>query len=300
MRRAALAIACVALACEATGFEPEYVVDTLRVLGITADAPFAAPGQSVHFATTWADPLGAGRTIQWAWGTCLNPGSSQIPDCANALDSLAPGTDSFDITVPANALDGVVVGEVGVVFAACAGTLSLVRDPHNGAPVTCKDLTGAPVGRDGFVWGGTRVVVTTLLVNANPSIDKIFIDGTEWAPGYSPAIDSCVGKNVDDCPASAVHEFSYTAKADSAETYDIGAGPTTEELVGWFYVTQGSLTAGYASPNADDAGVPLSPPRFDIAFVPTTSDRSHPLHLWFVLRDDRGGMSIADRQITWK
>jgi hypothetical protein len=295
---------CMVLACEATGFEPEYVVDTLRVLGVQADKPFAAPGESVHMTTFAADPLGNGRPVTWAWGTCLNPGSTQITDCAIALRTLTLGTDSFDAVVPADALAGlpgvVPVGEFGIVFAACAGTITLVRNAATGAPVTCTGPSGNAVGREGFVWGGLRVVVVSGLRNANPAIDKVFIDGTEWAPGFSWPIEACTAKNATDCLPSAQHNLAYTATPNSIETYDIGSGPVAEQLVGWFYVSQGSLAAGYANPDSDDAGAPTSPPTFQVSFAPTLSDQTHPVQLWLVLRDDRGGITFAQRQFAWK
>ena len=299
MRRAVF-LFCALFACEATGFEPEYLVDTLRVLAVQADAPIAAPGQSVHFTTLWADPNGAGRAVQWAWGTCVNPGSTQIPDCAAALRSLAFGSDSFQATVPEDALANVPVGELGIVFAACAGTLTLVPNAVNGAPVTCKDASGNLVGRDGFVWGGTRVTIAPGITNQNPLIDSIAIDGAPWGPGDRPVLETCALKHVEDCPASSQHVFSYTAPDGTAETYDVGLGPMTEQLVGWFYVSQGSLTAGYASPQTDDAGAPTSPTTFQMTFTPTLADPSRPLQIWFVLRDDRGGLSFAQRQAAWK
>ncbi|HEX4517786.1 MAG TPA: hypothetical protein VH054_29795 [Polyangiaceae bacterium] len=274
-----LLVACLVLACEATGFEPEYLVDTLRVLAVQADLPLAEPGESVHFTTMWADPNGAGRPIAWAWGTCLNPGSSQIPDCAAAMTSIARGTDSFSVTVPQNALDGVVVGEVGVIFAACAGTITLATNAATGAPVTCTDASGV-VGRQGFIWGGTRVTVVNGLRNQNPGIDQVLVDGNAWGKTDAVTLDPNV-----------THAFTYTATDGSAETYDIGTGPITEQLVGWFYVTGGTLVAGYASPDSSGA--------FDMTFTPP-SDRTRPVHLWLVLRDDRGGLSYTDRTFSWR
>jgi hypothetical protein len=303
-RKYVLGIACVVLACEATGFEPEYLVDTLRVLAVQADNPFTVPGQTVNLTTLWADPLGNGRTINWAWGTCLNPGGTQITDCSAALQTLTLGTDSLQVTVPANALDGVPpsapIGEYGIIFAACAGTITLAFNPVNGAPVTCKDGTGAIVGRDGFIWGGTRLIVVQGFTNANPVIDKVFIDGAEWAPDFVWPIQPCTATDPTQCPTSAQHNLSYTATPDSAETYLSPTGSATEELVGWFYITQGTLTAGYALPDANDAGVPSSPPTFEMSFAPTQSDLTHPVHLWLVMRDNRGGITFTDRQFSWQ
>lgn len=295
-RRLALSIV---LACEATGFDPEYVVNTLRVLGVQADKPFAAPGESVHMTTFWADPLANGRPIVWAWGTCLNPGSTQINDCADALQTLGVGSDSFDTTVPQNALDGLPgVGEFGVIFAACAGTITLAPNAQTGAPVTCVDNMGNLVGRDGFIWGGMRIVVVSSVQNQNPTIDKVFIDGMEWPSDYAAPIDTCSAKDMSSCVVQ--HDLAYTATPDSIETYDIGNGPTQEQLVGWFYVTQGSLNAGYASPDTDDAGAVAMPPTFEMPFAPTLSDTTHPVQLYLVLRDDRGGITFAQRHFAWK
>ena len=126
-------------------------------------------------------------------------------------------------------------------------------------------------------------------------IDQVLIDGAPWAPGEVPVIETCAQKHVEDCPPSSQHVFSFTATPESIETYDVGQGPTQEQLVGWFYVTQGSLTAGYSSPDAD-----VSPPTFDMAFTPTLTDPSKTLHLYMVLRDDRGGLSFTERQLAWK
>lgn len=300
MRSCALLAVCVVLACEATGFDPEYLVNTLRVLGVQADAPFAQPGQTVHLTTLWADPNGGGRPIAWAWGTCLNPGSTQIPDCAAAMRTLTLGGDTFSATVPVTALDGVPVGEFGVIFAACAGTLALVPNTTTGAPVTCTGSGGAPVGRDGFVWGGTRITVLAGATNQNPEIASVSFDGAPWGPNDVPLLDGCSAKDPAACPSSTTHVLSYAATADSDETYDVGLGPTTEQLVGWFYVTQGSLAAGYASPAVDDGGAPVAPPTFDMTFTPTLADRTRPVHVYLVLRDNRGGLSFTERQLAWR
>ena len=53
-----------------------------------------------------------------------------------------------------------------------------------------------------------------------------------------------------------------------------------------------SLVAGYASPDASGA--------FDMTYTPPTTDRTRPVHLWLVLRDDRGGLSYTDRSFSWR
>src|SRR5262249_39234181 len=91
---------------------------------------------------------------------------------------------------------------------------------------------------------------------------------------------------------NVTHAFSYTQTDGSTETYDIGLGPTTETLVGWFYVDQGSLEAGYASPGEGGA--------FDMTYTPPATGRTRPLHAGFGLRDERGGLAFTDRVAAWK
>ena len=157
----------------------------------------------------------------------------------------------------------------------------LARNPVNGAPVTCRDAQGGLVGREGFVWGGTRVTLVTGLRNQNPGIDQVFLDGNAWAQNDVVTLDPHV-----------THALTYTPTDGSAETWDIGTGPITEMLVGWFYVTDGTFVAGYASPDSSGA--------FDMTYTPTPTELTHPVHLWFVLRDDRGGLAFTDRQFSWK
>jgi len=295
VRRSLLFLLLGLLACEASGFEPESRVDTLRVLAIQADLPIAVPGEKVHLTTLWADPLGNGRPVSWAWGICVNPASTQIPDCAAHLRSLVTGSDSFDVDIPADALEGlppgIPVGEVGVVFAACAGTLTLVPNA-TGAPVSCTDGKGAAIGRDGFVWGGRRIIVFQGIRNANPTITKIFLDGVEWSPTFAPTIQPCAAKQVENCPVETQHVISYQITPDSQETYGLG---TVEDVVGWFYASQGSLENGYARPDTSTGA-----PTLQTQYAPTLSDTSHPVQVWFVLRDDRGGVSFAQRRLSWK
>ncbi len=290
-----LLFSLLAGACEASGFEVEYRVDTLRVLAVQADLPVAAPGESVNLTTLWADPLGNGRPISWAWGYCVNPGSTQIPDCAARLRTLGFGTDGYSLTIPSDALDGLPpdapIGEVGVIFAACAGTITLAPN-STGAPVSCTDGAGNPIGRDGFVWGGRRIIVVQGLRNANPVITKIFFDGVEWSPSFAPRIEACSAKDVGGCPPETQHVISYQMTPDSQETYGNGI---VEDIVGWFYVSQGTLDNAYTRP--DSSG---GTPTFQAQWAPTLSDTSHPVQMWFILRDDRGGVTFAQRRLSWQ
>src|SRR5438105_3550081 len=67
------------VACAPKDFTPASFVDTLRVLAVRADKPFAAPGENVQLTALVVDPNGKDRPIAFAFGTCINPGSGEIP-----------------------------------------------------------------------------------------------------------------------------------------------------------------------------------------------------------------------------
>jgi hypothetical protein len=70
----ALGVPC----CAAGDLAPSSEVTALRVLTVTADNPYAAPGEDVTLRMTYADALGAAgdkpRPVQVTWlGVCVNP-----------------------------------------------------------------------------------------------------------------------------------------------------------------------------------------------------------------------------------
>lgn len=70
----ALGIPC----CAGSDLAPSSEVEALRVLTVTADKPYAAPGERVTFQMTYADALGDAdgnpRKVEVAWiGGCVNP-----------------------------------------------------------------------------------------------------------------------------------------------------------------------------------------------------------------------------------
>lgn len=294
----------VLLACSSKPYAPASHIDTVRVLAVSADKPFAGPGENVQLQALVADPTSGSQPIHFAFGTCLNPGSGEIPDCVARLGAMQTlmvmdEVASFGVDVPKNALDGLSlpVGTVGVVFAACTGAFA-DRPRAYGAPIGCVDAKGALVGREGFMWGMKRITVLPGGIrNQNPEIDSIFVGGRGTLPEIPP-IDTCPdAKTVDDCNnALAIDVF---AKDGAAETYPdpLDLKQTkTEDLVMFFYASQGAM---------GDEVVRLSDPdgagsRFKTSWAPVAIDTTKPIEFWFVLRDDRGGMSFERRTATAK
>ncbi len=285
------------LSCDGVNFEPASLVNSLRVLAVQADRPFASPGQSVHLEALIADPLGQGRNVTVAWGTCINPGSAEVSTCASTVSSFQTNAGTVDITVPADALanapPSLPVGSVGVVFAACAGTVTLTK--HGLDPVTCVDATGKTNDHATFMWGEKRITVVPgacnpnapddhVLCNHNPTIARLRVDGVIWPENEEKVLTACDARTVATCSASGQHSLQLDITKDSVETY-LGQ---TEDVVTFFFTSQGSLRDDFVRPDAD--GSALTVVALD------RPDRSRPEQLWFVVRDDRGGMSFTSRR----
>ena len=279
-------IALILASCEPSSYPPASFVDTLRVLAVQADKPLAEPGERVHLEALVADPLGAGRPIAFAWGTCDNPGSAEIAACAAQVRSFeTTSSASFDLTIPVDALDAAPpsspIGSVGVVFAACAGTL--VPAKSGDAPIGCVDAQGRSVGRDGFMWGEKRITVVVGLRNANPTIARVRVDGVIWPEGEVRTLTACDAQSASGCSSSGQHALQLDTTPASVESY-LGQ---TEDVVGFFFTSQGELRDDYLRPDAD--GAMLTVVALD------RPDRARLADLWFVVRDDRGGMSFTKR-----
>ncbi len=114
----ALALVMVALSCS-PGFDPPSKVQSLRILAVDADKPYALPGDKVTLRMTVADGLkdaaGQPRTLQILWiAGCIDPVGDQYFLCfqelAKLLGSLvqggAPPADLVKLDIASSASDG--------------------------------------------------------------------------------------------------------------------------------------------------------------------------------------------------
>jgi hypothetical protein len=194
----------------AAGTDPPSKINSLRVLVVTADKPYAAPGETVHFRMEAHDgiPRGEGeeaKEVQIAWiGGCFDPPGDLYYACfeeiARALNdpgsaaageiSLAAGPSllDFSLAIPEDIIsrrpppeDGPYYGIAYVFFAACAGELLPVPPTSEGVPTLpfgCFDEAGRAVGAEGFVPGYTQIYAfADGRRNANPAGEGFVFDG---------------------------------------------------------------------------------------------------------------------------
>jgi hypothetical protein len=285
-------------------FDPGSRVTSFRVLAVQADAPFAKPGETVNLTSLSYDP--EGRTVNWAWATCVNPPSSSVDGCLAkiALDSQAagtplmavqgPGLDSFTYTVPIDALDSVAAAArssalVGILNVACPGDLTF----ENGAgdlPVRCADpSTGRVLGLDEYVVGLKRIFVRDTDRNQNPSIANITFDGQDWPEGEVKQVTACDtdGNTYSTCSGLSKHQLGATVTPDSIESGQDEFGASfREQVIVEYYATEGIFE--------DAVRIAESPVT---GWAARKKASGTDLTMWFVVHDDRGGVTWVTRTV---
>ena len=294
--------------CDAE-FDPGSNVSSLRVLSVQADNPYAAPGETVRFEATIHDP--AGRDIEWAWVACETPASSSVEGCLGEIAETAAATgnvpllasgvgqNSVELAIPEDVLDGIPVEArpsvfSGVLSIACPGSLDLdvAAAAASGSllPFRCTDPSGAELGLHDAIAGVKRVYVRQTDRNLNPVIANVSFDGEPWAEDDVKEVDSCDTDDFsfDDCKGKGEHRIAANLTPESFEAgVDEFGRDFSEELIVQHYATEGIFE--------DEIRVGELP---ETRWVARRSASGQELRLWFVARDDRGGVTWAERKVT--
>jgi hypothetical protein len=196
----------------ATDFAPINQVDTLRVLAVVADKPYAKPGDTVTFAMTYADPQ-TSRPPEIVWfGGCFDPEGDAYYGCYPQLEQLFQSISPEDPTAgglvgagktfslklpddlitqrPKPASGTPYYGIAIVFFAACQGHLGPAPAPSGGTglagsfPLGCFDDAGNALDADYFVPGFTQVYAfADGRQNHNPVVEALAVTPDTGAGG---------------------------------------------------------------------------------------------------------------------
>lgn len=289
-----------------TDLDPGTQVDSLRVLAMQVDAPFAAPGDTVRLQALSYDPQT--RPITWAWAVCENPASSSVEGClidiaeevattgASPLLAMAEGRDNIDVTISPNALDGITPQArpqalVGVLSIACPGTLDVVTDGTGETPLPfkCTDATGAELTLHDYIVGIKRIFLRATETNDNPVIERITFDGEDWPEDEVKEVDACDTDEFtfDDCEGEGDHRIAAVLAPGSFQTgVDEFGRDFTEQLIVQHYTTDGIFK--------DEVRIGADS---ETQWVARSGSAGTEQRLWFVARDDRGGVAWAERRV---
>jgi hypothetical protein len=187
----------------AADFDSSAIVNTLRVIGIQKDKPYAKPGDEVNLAALWTDAneRPAGEVTFWWIAGCNNP-IGDLYGCfplLNGGDAIIGTGNEFNFTIPEDIITSHAPPEPGVTpygisyvwFGACAGDLKkvpiVISDGSPTLPFACFDKeTGEQLTQKDFVAGYTTIFAYDELTHRNPSITGFSYVG-------EPITPDCIG-----------------------------------------------------------------------------------------------------------
>ena len=305
-----LAVVAPCWGCQ-NDFNPQSLVDSVRILAARADKPYAAPGDTVNLdvlaydgRTTQTEPM----TVAWVPLPCINPPGDLYYACYPAAAQLFPeGVDltpalhagtQFSFQLPSDIITTHGASKTGdpyglaVAFAvACAGHVEYVPPPPgegpNALPFGCFDSNHNRLGADDFVFAFALVYAFADRTNTNPVIESATFAGAAIDPDAGVTLASCTQSAIGSCTIAPVD----IVVPDSSQEQDPGNKDVNGNILGeeiWvdMYLTAGSIK--------HDATILFDP---GTGRVPNTTNQYTPPQtpgeqmLWFVVRDNRGGVN---------
>jgi hypothetical protein len=282
--------------------EPGTKIDSFRVLAEQADLPYVHPGETVQLSTLSHDP--ADRAITWAWASCVNPESSDLVGClAKIAENPDPEAAVFafgadqaapSLTIPADVISRLpeqarAGGSVGLVSVACPGDLSVGSGP-GGLPFVCQETGGGrELTLDEFSVGIKRLTVRESDRNQNPVIDGVTFDGEAWAEGDVKQVTRTCDTDewtYDTCDDASKHQIALQLPEGTVESGRDELGKEfQEEVIAQYYATEGIFENEVKVSTETKNG-----------WVARKRAAGELLTFWFVVRDNRGGVSWTTRQ----
>jgi hypothetical protein len=316
LRLSLLAAASFALAGCGNPFDPGNLVESVRLLAIQADKPYAAPGDTVTMTALAYDgrppvtPPPPPMTVYWVPIACVDPPDDSYFACypAFAEAGLTQGVDltsklvagtQFSFPMPPDAItrhapptSGAPYGVAFVFAIACAGHVQYVGVNEStlppAPPLGCFDDSGAELGPNDSVFAYAQVFSFADRTNQNPVIDSLTLNNITIT-------DPTAGLTVPHCPPGARKCPTYPLdtgvpssswEPDPAETAVLGK-PTNEEIWVDYFLTTGSVDSTALLYDADPT---ITLPSSTVQLTPPTAPATSQF-LWAVVHDNRGGMS---------
>jgi hypothetical protein len=298
-----------------TSFTPENLVNSVRLLAISADKPYAAPGDTVTLTALAYD----GRSkkplpmhVFWVPTVCPDPPGDSYSACyAGFPKAFAPGVDltpelaryedqPFAFKMPTDIItahpppaSGSPYGMVVVFAIACAGNVQFVDRPQDTLPplppLGCFGDAGTELGPDDSVFAYAQIFsFLDGRTNLNPVISNLTF-GAETVAAEDGGI------TVPACPKSGKCGFtlldtkvpSSSWERDKADQIP-GGPPVHEEIWVDYFSTSGSFNNDSVVLYDVTAGRLSTSP---VQFTAPTATGSNVL--WAVVRDNRGGVTWA-------
>jgi hypothetical protein len=263
-------------------------------------------GCIAKFAQDSLATLGADASVASGGG-----GASSSADGSFALPA-SPNATTFSLTVPDDAISRLPTAAqpsavIGVLPLTCPGTL--FAHPSANAlegqlPISCEvvgsDGTRTALPLDQWSIGIKRIFVRQKDRNANPIITGLTFDGADWpaactASGAVPSVGTCdsTTNTYSECSGSDHHSIGVQIDPSSFESGTDEYGQTyKEEVVVQLYASEGIfehdvLLGSATAPSTTNYVVRSA----------ALAENGGLVHLWVVVRDNRGGVSWTERWV---
>lgn len=299
MKRALLMVLC---GC-GVQFTPETVVNSLRVMAVTAEPPEVAPGQQTALSILWGDPQRSASDVSFIWVGCepdpLDLGRSACNDASilikpslitnyppglkllgfSNVASYASAPDVFSVLPPEDVIRK--NGSVGQVLAiVVAEKISVTATgPELEAIFKRIETKETP----------TAIAITRIVVsekeqkNHNPVIEGLTFDGAPLA--QNSRLQVRAGQQV---------ALGVSVSADSRESYveyqPSGEVTKTETVVGAWYSSAGRFSQERFDVTSTVGTTFTAPGSAEFPEDPVPERRAQ--QLWLVVRDNRGAQAF--------
>lgn len=300
-------------------FEANHMVTKLEILAVQANPPQINPGDGFDLEVLWADPEGAGRTVQFAWvlcgsvfmpvlpmeglSTCEMLGQPIVATSENDgqfLDVPMTPPDIFD-SLPDGLPPSTDMWITAVVIMCADGQLPTAAElPNHFDEPLINDLCVGGTGISAFKSVRvTRVPEDQVLdtengqtlvdLNTNPYLETVTFNGQP--------IDFTVTEPLTvDCPAAddcdVEVDIVATMTDDSYQTYQV------EEFDKWETVDEKLYVTWFTTGGEYDGDRSLSD-NFKGPYELVWNPKKPGLYdLWFVAHDVRGGNSWESVQVN--
>jgi hypothetical protein len=298
--------------CAPPSFDPSSLVNSVRVLAVESDAPYAAPGQTVTSEALVVDgrrEQAAPLEVFWLPEPCLNPPDDAYYRCFPGLRArFRPGADiesalsagtRFSFQMPEDAIvphprSDTPYGLAVLFTIACAGQVRYEPPPPGSSPdavpFACFDAAGERLGNDAFVLVYSLVYSFTDRQNHNPELTQLTFGGVAVDPAGGITVPHCTKSKESDCPATELDVVVPAASQEPDPSNRDAAGATLkEQLTVQYFATAGAIQndvtivfdprQGRLSDTGDEYRAPRAAGEY---------------RLWAVLRDNRGGTSSLE------
>jgi hypothetical protein len=298
---------------------------------------WAKPGETVQLQALWHVPPTDLRGRTWVWARCVDPEATTVLGCMASIavelqriggdraaqeDAFRKGNSPFVTLPPLDTIGGIDIphvsvkvpedtltrlpvearrnSTVGVLVIVCPGKVVINLEQlavRNALPLKClEDGTNRDLPLEDWVIGIKRIFVRDTDRNANPAIARVTWDGQEWLEGDVKEASPCEtdGNRYDRCDDQEHHTVSadITNESFEAGTDSASNTPFSEQVIVQYYATEG-----------------LFEHEVRIGKNPATEWTARPkarelpgglVTMWFVVRDNRGGVSWTQRTVHVK